>query len=92
MAKKKRIEVHYGTDEKGNSISALFAADSFRVEDGVLFVTDDGEDIFANKNAWVHVVDVDNANMLQPTARTEPVKNVEDEPTSSSVMPKLEPA
>ena len=87
---KKRIQVHYG------QVTHLFQADSFDVsEEGVLTITDDGVLVYANKNAWIYVMDLDGAQLLQEVQQTEnqaPIETQESPAGPSSVMPGLEPA
>ena len=85
---KKRIEVHYG------NITHLFQADSFDVsEEGVLTITDNAKIVYANKQAWIYVMDLDNATILQTIQPTEvqAPRETEESPGPSSVMPGLEP-
>ena len=86
---KKRIEVHYG------NVTHLFQADSWSVsEEGVLTITDNDELVYANKNAWIYVMDLDGATLLQTIQPTEvqAPKETQESPGPSSVMPGLEPA
>ena len=87
--KTRRIEVHYG------NVTHLFQAEGFNVsDDGILTISENGEVIYANKNAWIYVMDLDRVTLLQPIQQTEvvPTTQTEEAPGPSSVMPGLEPS
>ena len=89
---KRRIEIHLGTNERREPVSVYLSADEFVIENDTVIIYDNDLPVYANKGAWIHVIDIDNAKVLRLRQEMAEAPVPETESTKTGVLPPLEPA